>query len=86
MYNKYLIYARISAIFGQKSPKMIQKERERNIPATRVTGMMREDREWYYYSAGAFTVTVIRNVLGSLAWKSLCSLLASSIYLRYIDL
>ena len=38
-YNKYLEYARISAIFGQKSPKMIQKERERNIPATRVTGM-----------------------------------------------
>lgn len=28
--------------FGQKSSKMIQKERERKIPATRVTGMMRE--------------------------------------------
>ena len=45
-YNKYLEYAKISAIFGQKSPKMIQKERERNIPATRVTGM-KEKREWY---------------------------------------
>ena len=31
-YNKYLEYARISAIFGQKSPKMIQKERERKNP------------------------------------------------------
>ncbi len=31
-YNKYLEYARISAIFGQKSPKMIQKRARKKHP------------------------------------------------------
>jgi len=31
-YNKYLEYARISAIFGQKSPKMIRKRARKKNP------------------------------------------------------